>query len=268
MPVRCAIPLDVERPELVRPAYVHAWVCEALERELAPTRHYGNDKPFATSPLRTHADGVVAFEVGMLDDELEERLLAAVARQRGRFRLGRQVGRLVGPPETMARGTWEELARQAVARREFRFQFVTATTFRSEQTSVPLPLPKSVFGHYRSRWTTFAPPDLRPEIAFDELRFQVSDLDIATMRFPLNRREQIGFVGHVSLSLREAEPEVHAMLDALASIATYSGTGAGTPQGMGVTRYLGGRPLGAAGRAGRRFEGRPAAGRLGEARPE
>src|SRR2546427_5596306 len=106
MPVRCVVPLQVERPELVHPAHVHALLCECLERGLAPTRHHGNDKPFASSPLRTHTDGLVAFEVGLLDDELEQRLLAAFSQRGGCLRLGSQVARMAGAPETMRRATW------------------------------------------------------------------------------------------------------------------------------------------------------------------
>src|SRR5258708_37831726 len=113
MPMRWAVPLSVERPELVLPAYVHALVCECLERDQAPTRHHGNDKPFAISPLRTHHDGLVAFEIGLLDDELEERLMQAIRLRSGRLRLGRQVALLAGGPEPMGRVTWEELAGRA-----------------------------------------------------------------------------------------------------------------------------------------------------------
>jgi CRISPR-associated endoribonuclease Cas6 len=244
MPVRLAIPLEVECPHLVRPAYVHALLCECLERDLAPTHHHANDKPFAISPLRTHRDGLAAFEVGLLDDGLEERLLVALAGRCGRLRLGRQAARMAGMPEEMARATWSELVRGAVARREYRFDFVTATVFRNERSSVPLPLPGSIFGHYRSRWAAFAPPELRPDVAFDELGLLVAGLsDVATTHFPGNARRQIGFTGRVSLTLKDERSGMRAALDALAAIADYSGTGSGTPQGMGVTRYLGGPPL-------------------------
>ncbi|TMC03749.1 MAG: CRISPR system precrRNA processing endoribonuclease RAMP protein Cas6 [Chloroflexi bacterium] len=243
MPVRCAVPLHVERPELVEPLHVHALVCECLERDQAPTHHHAGAKPFATSPLRTHDDGLVAFEVGLLDDDLEERLVGAIRPRGGRLRLGRQVAHVVGPPESMRRATWEELARRAVPRREYRFDFVTPTAFRSGQTSVPLPLPKLIFGHYRSRWHAFGPPELRPDVAFDELDLAVVDFDIAASRYPMSRREQIGFTGQVTLSLRPTHRTVHVALDALAGIADYSGTGSSTPQGMGVTRYLGGALL-------------------------
>ncbi len=175
----------------------------------------------------------MAFEVGLLDDELEERLVTEIGR-RQRLPLGHQAAFVAGPLETMSRASWGELARRAVARREYRFEFVTATTFRSNQMSVPLPLPKSIFGHYRSRWNAFAPPELR--------------LDIATSRYPASRRELIGFTGHVTLSVRAAGREAHSALDALAAIADYAGTGSRTPQGMGVTRYPGGSIL-AGGRA-------------------
>jgi len=217
MPVRLAIPLFVERPELVRPAHVHALVCECLERDRAPSLHHDNDKPFATSPLRTHEDDLVVFEVGLLDDDLEERLLTAIRQRRGRLRLGHQDGLVAEAPKTMARARWEELATRARPRREFGFEFVTATVFRSGRTSVPLPLPGLVFGHYRSRWMTFAPPELRPTIAFNELSLEVADHDIATSRFRRGGHEQVGFTGQVTFALRSASPENRTTLDALAA---------------------------------------------------
>jgi CRISPR-associated endoribonuclease Cas6 len=240
MPVRWAITLHVERPELVLPGHVHALICECLERDVAATRHYGNDKPFSTSPLRTHDDGLFAFEVGLLDDDLEDRLMTGIRRRGRRLQLGRQAALIAGQPQTMRRSSWQELTRHAVPRREYRFDFVTPTAFRSGQTSVPLPLPKLIFGHYRSRWNVFAPPELRPDVPFDDLELAISGHDIATTCVRMSRREQIGFTGWVVLTLRSTHAEVCTELDALAAVADYSGTGSGTPQGMGVTRYLGG----------------------------
>ena len=58
-------------------------------------------------PLAALERGLVAFEVGLVDDDLEERLLAAIRRRGGRLRLGRQVAHVAGPPDSMAapRGT-------------------------------------------------------------------------------------------------------------------------------------------------------------------
>src|SRR5258707_4113959 len=104
MPVRFAIPVAVEQPALVRPQFVHALMCECLERDLAPTRHHGNDKPFSTSPLRPHQDGIAAFEVGLLDDEWEERLYVAIAKRRGCLQLWGQMAPVGGTPPALARG--------------------------------------------------------------------------------------------------------------------------------------------------------------------
>ncbi|MGH2771382.1 MAG: CRISPR system precrRNA processing endoribonuclease RAMP protein Cas6 [Actinomycetota bacterium] len=62
------------------------------------------------------------------------------------------------------------------------------------------------------------------------------------MATPKERRDDeaphVGFIGRVIIEARSRSPERLRALDALASIAPFSGTGAGTTFGMGVTRYV------------------------------
>jgi CRISPR/Cas system endoribonuclease Cas6 (RAMP superfamily) len=135
---------------------------------------------------------------------------------------------------------WSELAEEAGPARTFRFEFVTPTAFRSGAATIPLPLPTLVFGHFRSRWNVFAPEDLRPHAPLGDMNLLLSHVDIATpgiLRF--KRATHVGFVGRCTIEARGCPEALRRSLDTLASIAPFSGTGAGTTFGMGVTHYLG-----------------------------
>ncbi|MGH2732592.1 MAG: CRISPR system precrRNA processing endoribonuclease RAMP protein Cas6 [Actinomycetota bacterium] len=239
MPVRYAVDLELEDKPQNRPEALHGLVGDWLDPR---DRHTQNRKPWALAPLREIQAPLWRFEVGLLDDESETRLLDSVSRGPA-VRLDGVTGQVTGAggevPRVLLRSTWAELVDRSAVLTSFRFEFLTPTTFRSGPTTIPLPIPTLVFGHFRSRWNTFAPADLRPFMPFEDITLLLSHLEIATPpTLWFKKAPHVGFVGRVIIEARSRSPERLRALDALASIAPFSGTGAGTTFGMGVTRYV------------------------------
>ncbi len=239
MPVRYAVDLELKGRPQNRPEALHGLVSDWLDPR---DRHARNRKPWALAPLREIRAPLWRFEVGLLDDESETRLLDSALRGPA-VRLDGVTGQVVGAGGEAARAllcsTWAELIDRSAARASFRFEFLTPTAFRSGPATISLPIPTLVFGHFRSRWNTFAPVDLRPDVAFEDITFLLSHLEIATPEtLWFKKASHVGFIGRVAIEARSGSPERLRALDALASIAPFCGTGAGTTFGMGVTRYV------------------------------
>jgi CRISPR/Cas system endoribonuclease Cas6 (RAMP superfamily) len=237
MPVRLLIPIEVARPADVSPLHVHALVCRWLEGPRSRAAHHANTKPFAVSPLREVGEDSAGFEVGLLDDCLEERLLDAADRAARGLELGDQHGHTAGAPSTMRRASWADLDSDQRGPDRFRLDFLTATAFRSGGINVPLPMPSQVFGHYRARWAAYAPPGLEVALAFDGLGLLITGLELRSAWQPMPGGAQIGFVGSATLAAKHADIDARRALHRLALLAEFAGTGAGTALGMGVTRY-------------------------------
>lgn len=183
--------------------------------------HRAHRKPWSIGLF--HASRGPVVEVSLLDDVLESRLLS---------RAGEEMVR------RLEVRSWAEMRERASSRRRHRFRFCTPTGFLHGRTSVPLPIPTQLFGHYRSRWNEFAPEGLRPSISFEEVTLMVSAASISTRAVSVWGGRFIGFTGSVSLAIRSSAAENLSALDALAQIALFSGTGAYTTVGMGVTRCV------------------------------
>jgi hypothetical protein len=261
MPSRYLIVVELDRPDRVQAEHVHALMSECLERRLPTAGQFGhraNVKGYSISPPCAWDDHATGFEVGIVHDPFEPVLLDALAQMP--VHLGDQDCRVrqmeQGPARLMRRAPWTQLLADAIPRRDFRFEFVTPTVFRRGSSSVdgrrrgqvntPLPIPKLVLGHYLETWLACDPGGLLAEFDLDAIDPFLSWVELSSCWYRMtgDRKppDQLGFVGRATLSLHRTSAMVHRALDALASLSFYSGTGSGTPWGMGVTRYLGGRP--------------------------
>jgi CRISPR-associated endoribonuclease Cas6 len=141
--------------------------------------------------------------------------------------------------------------------KQFSFQFVTPTFFKRSggptypDLIVPLPLPDLVFGSLLRNWNQFSPSsfveaNLLKEICSHHLEmthhritsqlarlvFQRDDGQYRTTTFP-------GFAGSCSFRLVELhDRSIIKTLNALADLAFFSGVGAKTTMGFGVTKRL------------------------------
>jgi len=120
---------------------------------------------------------------------------------------------------------------RATPRRTFCFQFLTPTTFRSRNISQPLPLPGSVFGHYRARWSAFAPRDWQMAIDFHDAGLVTEDLLGSIESFAERGRDYEhlwnGFVGRCTYRAHTAGRDGSTVL------APFCGTGSNTTKAWG-----------------------------------
>lgn len=126
--------------------------------------------------------------------------------------------------------------------------FATPTTFHSQGRSLPLPLPRLVFGSLIDRWNAYAPLRIDPEVlAVVEQAAIIGRYELRTELVPLGGGVQVGFVGRCGYVLppgrgvRPADEYAWRVLHLMAAYAFFSGVGAKTTMGMGTARSVVGR---------------------------
>jgi CRISPR-associated endoribonuclease Cas6 len=142
---------------------------------------------------------------------------------------------------------YEEIWELAEPQRLWAFHFASPTAFRARETSstrktapsVTFPEPRRCFQSWLSRWNEFSPFPFERDRLLDFVAEHVlvteHRLQTRMMQFP--HTKMAGFVGEVIFEVDgPAEEEMLRQLDALAHFSFYSGTGYGTPKGMGQTR--------------------------------
>jgi len=114
------------------------------------------------------------------------------------------------------------------------------TFFKKAQTSYPLPDPWLMIGAWKNRWNSLLPARVGIEIPIENKRksekIQVRRANINTLRVQIaDYQPNIAFCGSVRLKWLGDEKELREFV-ALARFAEFSGTGAKTTMGCGVTR--------------------------------
>ncbi len=119
-----------------------------------------------------------------------------------------------------------------------RLQHASPTTFRSQGTNVPLPLPSLVYGSLLGRWQALAPVALSPDTRrYAEEMVALSMYRLSTRPVQLGPHAiQIGFVGSSGYALLNADRYWANVLRLLSAYSFYAGLGAHTTMGMGQTR--------------------------------
>lgn len=243
MPSRWALTLRVPEIERTGLHHLHGLLCTWLESGLGAEQHHAHRKPFTMLPPSEIGADTWRLEIGLLDDRLVDRLDAAVhdSLRRG-IRLGPTRGEVLAPLGVLldctGEASWRGLVERAEPRSVFSFRFRSPTAFRQGRHYQPLPLPVQVFGHYRRTWETFGPGRDSIRIDLPQCQLLVEHLEGRTLRVKLSGGTAVGFVGSATYRAAQASPAQRRMLDALASLARFAGTGAGTTRGMGATDYL------------------------------
>ena len=246
MPERWWVPVPGLDPGRVKPEHVHAAVAHWFDLEV--DEHDAMVKPYAVSALAADSAGRTGIEIGTLTAQARDRLQSA-GRPASRVRLGNQV-RQVGRPQLLHAATWAELAAPPVPARSWRVDLLTPTTFRRGDRCSPLPHVGTILRSLAGAWVQFADAPLPTwtNVAAD---LWVADLDLASVAFqmPMGRhapgRELTVSAVTGWMVLRAASAECAAAASPLIELAAYTGLGAMTRKGLGVTRVT---PLGRDGR--------------------
>lgn len=231
MPSRWDLALPGLEPAGVRLEHLHAVVSTWFDRD--DEAHRASAKPYTVSPPRAGPGGPVV-EIGLLDDGLANRLLT-VASPGARVRLGRTTISLSEHPRQTAAIPWDRMV-DATSARAWCVRFATPTTFRRGNSFSPLPTPKTVLGSLRHSWRAFAPPEvLGIELDLTADPAWVTDIDGRNEVSKVNGRTVSGFVGRLRIEC-DGTDATAAMIDRLMRLAPFSGVGAYTTRGFGVTR--------------------------------
>lgn len=142
------------------------------------------------------------------------------------------------------RDSYERLAADALraerAPRSVTLRFASATSFRSREMNVPVPLPGLVFGSLVERWNAFSPVALSPEMRrFGEERVAISRYQLRSR--PVAHKQgalRIGGVGEVTYQALGGDRYWLAVMQVLARFARFSGVGVQTTTGMGQVRQV------------------------------
>jgi Uncharacterized conserved protein len=195
--------------------------------------HRAKAKPYTVQQLQA-VDGGTLLEIGLLVDELGDRLASAAA-PGSQIRLGSTWTRITHPPEPVAMATWQELT-DAGRATSWCLRFLTPTTFRRGNSFTPAPTLSAILGSLRASWREFAPPTV-PPLVLDLARepVWVTDIDVTSQVVSVKGLTVSGFTGRLRF-VCDGVAEQASMIDRLVRLAPYAGVGAYTTRGFGVTR--------------------------------
>lgn len=250
MPSTWAVALSMDAPEAVRLEHLHGLAATWLDA-IDGVDHVGHEKPWAISPLGRNGSSTSILEFRFLQDgpdgnplitPLVEELLARVdkATTEG-LRLGSQFARVV-PIEgvsctPIASTRWSDMAKAVRPNRRWEFDLVSPTIFNERKVRHPLPTPSAVFGGLARRWDRWSPLSL-PELDLRSIGLVVDLIDGSSVNLSYRASRAVGFVGRVAYKAYGASAQDRCALDAMASLAPYSGIGAGTTHGLGCAELV------------------------------
>lgn len=241
MPSSWSVLCLVDDPARVTRIQVHGLVCSWIEHVFPRELHDHGIKPFTVAGLRT-VDGLVSFDVRLMLDPLAEVLHDGVSttmaaggelgRQRARV-VPHADGRLIAP-ERLAE--WEDLVAGPV--RSWEIDLRTLTTFRDGRRYDPDPTPNRVLGHLRSRWSAFAPDDLRYLTAtpLDALGLTETSRELERAVDRAYHHGIAGVTGRVSQAAASADEADATAIGGWLGLTHFAGIGYGTSRGYGECR--------------------------------
>lgn len=198
-------------------------------------------RPFTTSPVY-RVDGQPRFRFTLLDDDLWPTLSQGIAKTPTIEVLG-QALTIPGYGPTIRHRTYADLAMDTRIDTRIRLRFLSPTSFRSHGMHYPLPDPQIVYQSWLTQWNTFAPEDLRINVALLDIaaaHVAVGQFNIATRLVDLGANwKVVGFVGEVKYNVLQTHKigeEWLQRLNLLADYAEFCGTGHKTTQGLGQTQ--------------------------------
>jgi CRISPR-associated endoribonuclease Cas6 len=234
MPSRITVTVEGGSPDRVRPHHVYGLVVGWVEPFVSGGAHTASVKPYTVTPLFRDFGGELRFAIGILDDSLVDMVEKEAART-DRIRLGSQIFDVGGVE--MVSEPWGDLVGNASPGGQYGFDFLTPVVFRSQNDSNPLPAPGLVFGHLRSRWQRYAPPELGVALDLRGCDLLVTHMNARTVNVRHRHADFVGLVGDVRYRARRASASERKMLHALGRLARYAGVGSFTTNGFGVTEF-------------------------------
>jgi CRISPR-associated endoribonuclease Cas6 len=130
------------------------------------------------------------------------------------------------------------VANEPEAIREFNLKFITPTAFAQGNTTLPLPIPTSMFRSWLEKWNHFAPVFLGSDdlIAYLTNNVLLKNHRIMTKGWQLQKGFVNGFIGDVELQIfQRTDPLIALVANLLINYSKFAGTGMKTRLGMGQT---------------------------------
>ena len=220
------------------PIWLRAWVYRQLG-ELGRSMHASQGpKPFSTAVIGNGDSFWLRFSF------TQDAVYKAAIYRAWEF-LGRPPfeqlpdGRIAAVFETAhelsGRKSWEEL-REAASSADLPLEFLTPTFFRRKEANYPIPDPGLILSSLIRDWNAFAPEPVPTEVAERLVEYTTARyLNTRTLSATAHSRT-VGFVGRVTLHLPKASEEEARWLSRLGELAFFSGVGAKTTLGFGLTR--------------------------------
>ena len=154
--------------------------------------------------------------------------------------LGTQRARLLPFPDgeliaAEAVASWRDLLAQPV--RRWGVELRTLTTFRIGREYDPDPTPVRVLGHLRSRWSAFAPDDLRylTHTPLDRMGLAEASRQLERVVDRAYQHDVRGVTGRVEQRADAAGEDDAAAIGGWLALAHFAGIGYGTSRGYGET---------------------------------
>lgn len=251
MPTEYTFPLEPEAvdelpryPGRALHAICYDWLARGDDDLAAQLHTTSGTAPFTVALLPAWRDHPPHLRVTLLDDGLRAAFETGLAQTPEITVLDQPVALPTAGPDVQ-RTSYASVDTSAGTARRVRLRFITPTSFRSGEMHQPLPVPVSCYQSWLRRWNTFAPEELRINVAVLDL----VEEHVAVARYRLQTemarlggpRRMVGFVGAVDYVILRAgkigATWQHA-INVLADYAPYCGTGHRTSQGMGQTRRL------------------------------
>ena len=232
-----AIVLLLRGPKAPHPLHLRGWVYHVLAARYPELHDMPGPKPFS---LAVGANGGSAWiRVAFLDDHVarsfSEHVWSAPSRPIPLRSGSMKIKQILELSHALSgQKTWDELLRTRPAA-DLSLKFLTPTFFRRRGFNYPMPEPGLVLGSLIAKWNAFA-PEAVPESVSTTLTEGV------TVRFFSGRTQGavahervVGYLGRVTYHLPDASSKEAAWLARLGELAFFSGVGAKTTLGFGLT---------------------------------
>jgi CRISPR-associated endoribonuclease Cas6 len=210
-------------------------------------------KPLAIAPILKTTDNTLELRVSCLDDELMDAIRTGIRKSDATIihEAGNRQHTFTVMNDSIDRidVSWNSLITRAQPVIGWTIETLTPTVCRGyignskESVDIIVPQPNHYFSSWLYRFQSFAPVQMPNEEVLDFIssRLSVTFLEGKTVEVPAGKSGQMiaGFLGTVTIEVLKPKPsdrQVLQALDILAALAEFSGTGAHTIWGMGVTR--------------------------------
>ena len=220
------------------PIWLRAWLYRQLE-ELGRTIHASQGpKPFTTATMEAGNNFWLRFS--FTQDAIYEAALYRAWKFLGQSPFeqlpkGRIAAIFESAHDLSGKKSWHEIT-EAEPSADLPLEFLTPTFFRRKEANYPIPAPGLILSSLVRHWNAFAPEPVPEEVAGRLIEHTTARyLNIRTLSATAHSRT-VGFIGRVTLHLPKATEEEARWLSRLGELAFFSGVGAKTTLGFGLTR--------------------------------